>query len=304
MTSNSANLAPEDQFLRWHQEMEAKQEELARKMAELHEQANRLREENEHLRTRLEAGRTEQSREPPRLFPTSRHGKGKEVAAPDDIDLPTDDELSSGSSPLPHRSPSSIAAEAQSRKRPPRRSSRSIRVTRRRAQREPSRDQRPPTAAHQYVSDRAGGFPLPVPSIYPPFKITPALQMNFSSAVRGPQDMLSTPLGQHILDYDPPRGFSIPPFTMYDGSSDQYDHMLHFNQAMILNAWDDRILCKVFPASLKGPTLTWFHKLPRGSINTFRELWAAFVSQYSCSVRQKGNISSLQSILKREDESI
>ena len=116
--------------------------------------------------------------------------------------------------------------------------------------------------------------------------------------------MLSTPLGQHILDYDPPRGFSIPPFAMYDGSSDPYDHMLHYNQAMILNAGDDRLLCKVFLASLKGPALAWFHKLPKGSINTFSELWAAFVSQYLCSVRQKGNISSLQSILKREDESI
>ena len=116
--------------------------------------------------------------------------------------------------------------------------------------------------------------------------------------------MLSTPLGQHILNYDPPRGFSIPPFAMYDGSSDPYDHMLHDNQAMILNARDDQLLCKVFPASLKGPTLAWFHKLPRASINTFDELWAAFVSQYLCSVRQKGNISSLQSILKREDESI
>ena len=91
---------------------------------------------------------------------------------------------------------------------------------------------------------------------------------------------------------------------MYDGSSDPYDHMLHYNQAMILNTGDDRLLCKVFLASLKGPTLAWFPKLPRGSINTCSELWAAFVSQYLCSVRQKGNISSLRSILKREDESI
>ena len=91
---------------------------------------------------------------------------------------------------------------------------------------------------------------------------------------------------------------------MYDDSSDPYDHMLHYNQAMILSAGDDRLLCKVFPASLKGPALAWFDKLPRGSINTFGELWTAFVSQYLCSVRQKGSISSLQSILKREDESI
>ena len=116
--------------------------------------------------------------------------------------------------------------------------------------------------------------------------------------------MLSSLLGQHILDYEPPRGFVIPPFAMYDGSSDPYNHMLHFNQAMILNAGDDRLLCKVFPASLKGSALAWFHKLPRGSINSFGELWAMFVSQYLCSVRQKGNISSLQAIFKREDESI
>ena len=136
---------------------------------------------------------------------------------------------------------------------------------------------------------------------YPPYGVAPMIA---PSAVRGPQDMLSTPLEEHILDYNPTRGFSIPPFTMYDGSFDPYDHMLHYNQAMILNADDDRLLCKVFPASLKGPALVWFHKLPRGSINTFGELWATFVSQYLCSARQKGNISSLKSIFKLEDESI
>ena len=73
---------------------------------------------------------------------------------------------------------------------------------------------------------------------------------------------------------------------------------------MILSTRNDRLLCKVFPANLKGPTLAWFHKLLRGSINSFSELWVAFVSQYLCSVLQKGNISSLQTIFKQEDESI
>ena len=151
--------------------------------------------------------------------------------------------------------------------------------------REPSRDQRPPTPAHQYVPDREGGFPPPVPSMYPPYGDVPTPQMIVSFVVRGPQDMLSTSIGKHILDYNPPRDFSIPPFTMYDGSSDPYGHMLHYNQAMILNVGDNRLLCKVFPASLKGPALAWFHKLPRGSINIFGKLWDAFVSQYLCSVR-------------------
>ena len=121
--------------------------------------------------------------------------------------------------------------------------------------------------------------------VYPTFGAAPAIYMPASTTVRGPEDMLSSPLGQHILSYELSRGFIITSFVMYDGSFDPYDHMMDFNQAMILNAGDDRLLCKVFPVSLKGLALAWFHKLPRRSINSFNELWAAFVSQYLCLVR-------------------
>ena len=99
MTRNPTNLAPENQFLLWRQELEARQDEQARKEAELRVQANQLREENERLRTQLEASRAERSWEPPRPFPPSRPGKGKEATTLDDIDLQADDELSSSSSP-------------------------------------------------------------------------------------------------------------------------------------------------------------------------------------------------------------
>ena len=91
---------------------------------------------------------------------------------------------------------------------------------------------------------------------------------------------------------------------MLDGFVETYDHMLHYNQAMILNSSSDCLLCKVFSSSLQGPMFAWFHKLPHNSINSFNELWGAFVSQYICSVRQKRNTSSLQTILKKEEESI
>ena len=73
---------------------------------------------------------------------------------------------------------------------------------------------------------------------------------------------------------------------------------------MILKANNDRLLFNVFPGSLWGPALDWFEKLPRNSINSFNELLAMFASQYLCSVRQKRNISSLQKILKQQEESI
>ena len=142
----------------------------------------------------------------------------------------------------------------------------------------------------------------------PSNRATSVPHLVYLSTVRGLEDMLSSPLGPHILSYEhtppPPDGFVMLSFAMYDGSIDSYDHTLHFNQTMILSAANDRLLCKVFPASQKGSALAWFHKPSRGSINSFRELWAAFISQCICSVRQKGNISSLQAILKWEDESI
>ena len=88
--------------------------------------------------------------------------------------------------------------------------------------------------------------------------------------------MLSSLLAQYILSYELPRGFVIPSFSIYDGSSDLYDHMLHFNQVMILNAENDRLLCKVFPPSLKGPVLAWFHSLASCGLHLFPSTFAQF----------------------------
>ena len=109
-------------------------------MVELRGQTNRLREENKRLRAQLEASRAELSREPPPPFLPSHPSKGKEAALPD-IDLPADDELSFGSSPLMRLSSSPNIAEAHSRKRSSHRPSRSVSVARYRTRREPSRGQ-------------------------------------------------------------------------------------------------------------------------------------------------------------------
>ena len=67
--------------------------------------------------------------------------------------------------------------------------------------------------------------------------------------------MLSSPLGQHILNYELPCEFFMPAFTMFNGSVNPYDHTLHYNQAMTLNVGNDHLLFKVFPTSLRGPML-------------------------------------------------
>ena len=125
----------------------------------------------------------------------------------------------------------------------------------------------------------------PMSFVHPAFSTGLAFYMPPAALIQGPDDMLSSLLGQHILEYEPPCGLVILAFATFDGFTDPYDHMLHYNQAMILNADNDHLLCKVFPTSLRGPALAWFHKLQHSSINSFNELWAAFVSQYLCFVR-------------------
>ena len=73
---------------------------------------------------------------------------------------------------------------------------------------------------------------------------------------------------------------------------------------MTLDIGNDTLLCKVFPASLQGQALSWFHRLPPDSIHNFREQSEAFVGQYLCSARHKQNISTLQNIKMQENETL
>ena len=65
--------------------------------------------------------------------------------------------------------------------------------------------------------------------VHPTFGAGPAFYMPLVALIHRSDDMLSSPLGQHILDYEPPRGFVIPAFSTLDGFADPYNHMLHYN---------------------------------------------------------------------------
>ena len=180
--------------------------------------------------------------------------KGKEPIVPNDVDTPAGDELSSGSSPSLSLSLAKNARDntkAKLRKRPSHHLAfnDAISGTSYRARREASRGQNHPDRVprNAYVLP-AGIVPL-IPLVHPAFSIGPTFYMLPIALIRGPDDMLSSPLRQHILDYEPPRGSVIPTFATFDGYVDPFNHMLHYNQAMILNAGNDCLLCKVFPGS-------------------------------------------------------
>ena len=68
---------------------------------------------------------------------------------------------------------------------------------------------------------------------------------------------------------------------------------MHYRQIMALLTRNDVLLCKVFPSSLAGPTLLWFHRLAPNSIKSFHQVFEKFVSQYMCSMRRKQSVTSL-----------
>ena len=111
-------------------------------MAELQGRADHLQQENDCPRACLEGERIETTRGNSHPTPPVKQNKGKEPIWPDNSDAAADDELSSGSSPLSDPSPPKNNVEAESRKRLPRRSSRSVNGMPRQVQREFSKERR------------------------------------------------------------------------------------------------------------------------------------------------------------------
>ncbi|KAL6342636.1 hypothetical protein AAG906_012500 [Vitis piasezkii] len=69
-------------------------------------------------------------------------------------------------------------------------------------------------------------------------------------------DMLSTPFSPCIINYEPPKGFMVPKFSTYNGTSDPFDRIMHYRQLITLDIRNNTLLCKVFPVSLHGQTLS------------------------------------------------
>lgn len=100
----------------------------------------------------------------------------------------------------------------------------------------------------------------------------PVIRVPPSFVSRWLDGMLSISFGPHIINYEPSKGFIVPKFMTYERISDSFDHIMHFKQLMTFNIGNDALLCKVFPASLHGQTLSWFHRLSKNFVKTFWDI--------------------------------
>ena len=73
---------------------------------------------------------------------------------------------------------------------------------------------------------------------------------------------------------------------------------------MHLQGVPDKIMCRAFPTTFKGPVRVWFSKIHPNIVSSFEELSKLFVNNFIGGQRQKRSSSSLLTIEQRENESL
>ena len=98
--------------------------------------------------------------------------------------------------------------------------------------------------------------------------------------------------------------FKMPSMDLYDGTRDLFDHIATFKTTMHLQGVPDKIMCRAFLTTVKGPARVWFSKIPPNSGSSFEELSKLFVSNFIGGQRHKCSSSSLLTIEQGENESL
>lgn len=82
------------------------------------------------------------------------------------------------------------------------------------------------------------------------------------------------PFVEGLMEVHLPLSWKGLTMDKYNGTMDLEKHLdVYVNQVSLYTS-DDYVLCWIFPTLLKGPTLSWFTKLPPSSIDSFNTLVA------------------------------
>ena len=66
-----------------------------------------------------------------------------------------------------------------------------------------------------------------------------------------------SPFTASINGHPLPSKFKLPSLDSYDGTRDPFDHIATFKTTMHLQGVLDKIMCRAFPTTLKGPARVW-----------------------------------------------
>ena len=114
----------------------------------------------------------------------------------------------------------------------------------------------------------------------------------------------NSPFTAPVTSFPFPPKFHMPQVETYDGSKDPLDQLESFKTLIHLQGDANKIMCRAFPTTLKGPTRVWFSKLAPNSISTLKELSVQFASHFIEGHRFKKSTACLMSIKQWEEETL
>jgi len=112
------------------------------------------------------------------------------------------------------------------------------------------------------------------------------------------------PFTDKILATKLPSNRSNPVPDRYDDSTDLDEHIDGYVFQLTLFTTDGHIYYKVFPTSLKGAALSWFTRLPLGSIDSFATLKDKFLAYFATSKPHQMTSVALVNIRQEKGESL
>ena len=116
--------------------------------------------------------------------------------------------------------------------------------------------------------------------------------------------LLNSPLSAEIIVIPNLVKIKIPNMNPFDGTKCPEEHVVMYKNLMLLYTTNQALFCKFFPTTLSDVALNWYTSLPVGSIYTFAQQEAKFVSHFLASKQQEKSNFHLISIIQQERESV
>ena len=113
-----------------------------------------------------------------------------------------------------------------------------------------------------------------------------------------------SPFIASILECPLPHKFGLPQLEVYNGTKDLLNHIGAFKTILNLQQTPDEVICRSFPATLRGAARLWFNKLPTTSIVNFKQLSDSFVRHFIRGQRHKRPTFYLLTMKQQEGETL
>ncbi|XP_068466501.1 uncharacterized protein [Phaseolus vulgaris] len=107
-----------------------------------------------------------------------------------------------------------------------------------------------------------------------------------------------------IMETPLPDNWKNLTINKYDGNTIPDEHITAYTTQISLYTWNDVVMCRVFPTTLKGATLSWFTRLPSLCIDCFDTLVEKFGAQFVTSRSHHLTSIALVNIRQEKGESL